>query len=430
MSFIKKKKQIQFEPETLAESTAYLQNPSCGWYRIYPFAIEEKPDFEQLYWCLRAEENIVLALIDIGAFRDEEISGEALSNLGEILDFFGKHDKEVILRITYDREGRGMEHEPDFLKTVTGHMRQLGAVLLAHREQILVVQGVLIGSWGEMHDSKFLSEERLKQLAQVWREVLGDIAIAVRTPQQWRLLQPERRQTLPDRMGLFNDGMFGSADDLGTYGCQKKSESGWDGKWCREEEIEFTGRIASSVPYGGEVVEGSLELPFEEVAQEMRRTGVCYLNCTHDEKRLQQWKAEKCGEPGVWEKKSVFDYIGCRLGYRFVIRDVELVRKKDPFLRIRMENIGFSTLKDEAKMCMVIEDTQLSARQCHILPENPCSIMPQEILEFTVSLPGDLAASSYDLLLEMRRKRDNRLIFFANAPSMDGAVKLGTYVLS
>ncbi len=147
MSFIRKKKQIRFEAAQLAESTSYLHNPSCGWYRIYPFIIEEKQDFEELYWCLCAEESIVLALVDIGAFRDDALPEDALDNLRRILEFFNKHGKEVILRITYDREGRGMEREPDFLGTVIGHMQQLGAVIGKYKDHILVVQGILVGSW-------------------------------------------------------------------------------------------------------------------------------------------------------------------------------------------------------------------------------------------------------------------------------------------
>lgn len=430
MSFIKKRKQIQFEPGMLEESTAYLHNPSCGWYRIYPFELGQKPDFEELYWCLRAEESLVLALVDIGAFREGEIPREALCNLADILDFFGKHDKEIILRITYDREGRGMEHEPEFLRTVIGHMQQLGAVVRAHQEPVLVVQGALVGSWGEMHDSKFLSEERLKQLVQAWQEALGDVAIAVRTPQQWRQLHSQGGEAYADKTGLFNDGMFGSADDLGTYGNTGKAQSGWDGKWSREEEIAFIGRVTASVPYGGEAVEGSLDLPFAEMAEEMRRAGVSYLNCTHDENCLRKWKAKPCKEPGVWQGKSIFDYIGCRLGYRFVVREVRLVKKKGQFLKIYVENIGFSTLKEEAELCVRIESEQLSAGQCIILPEDPCGMQPQEIMELTVSLPEEPMAQSCEIFLEMRRKRDGHPIFFANTHCRDGGIRLGTCIIS
>lgn len=424
MSFIRKRKHVQFKPEILEESTMYLQNPSCGWYHIYPFAIEEKQDFEELYWCLHAEERIVLALIDIGAFRGEELSGEALCNLSDILEFFEKHDREIILRITYDRDGRGMEHEPDFLQTVIGHMRQLGAVICAHREQILVVQGMLVGSWGEMHDSKFLSEERLRQLMQVWRKALGDIPLAVRTPQQWRLLHSEKKAGCCEKTGLFNDGMFGSMDDLGTYGCQSRAKSGWGGKWCREEELDFIGTFASHVPYGGEAVAGSLELSFQELVREMRCTKACYLNCVHDEKRLQQWRDTRCGEPGVWEQKSIFDYIGCHLGYRFVVRDVKLEKKKQVSLKICIENTGFCALREDVEFVVSLAD-----QRCCILLEQSCSIQPQEREEITAVLPERMAAATGDVLLEMRRKRDRHPLYFANTPSEAGRIRLGTYWL-
>lgn len=433
MNFIKRGKRLRFEPAALTESTAYLQNPSCGWYRLYPFALEEKPDFEELYWCLCAEETLVLALIDIGAFRDGELPERALCNLAEILEFFGNNKKEVILRITYDREGRGMEREPDFLNTVMGHMRQLGSVICAHREQILLVQGLLVGSWGEMHDSKFLSQERLKQLMHVWQETLGDIAVAVRTPQQWRILHPKNTEPGSDKMGLFNDGMFGSLDHLGTYGWQKKEEAAWRGQWCREEEMDFTGKIAASVPYGGEAVGDSQELTIAEMAEEMRCTHVCYLNRMHDSRRLKQWKEARWNEPGIWGQVSVFDYIGCHLGYRFVVREARLEGKKDFCLKICIENTGFSALNEEAELLLWL------GRDYIVLPDSLCGILPQEVKEITAALSAKTNGSgqqlslalqagegtAYPLSLTLRRKRDKCPLFFANTLSEDGSVLLG-----
>lgn len=423
MSFIKRKKRIRFESASFEENTSYLPNPSCGWYRIYPFKIGEMPDFEELYWCLRPEETIALALVDIGVFREDVLPEEALRNLDEILKFFQKHGKEIILRITYDREGRGMEREPDFLNTVLGHMRQLGTVIQAHRNQILVVQGLLVGSWGEMHDSKFLSEERLKKLLHTWQEALGDIAIAVRTPQQWRILHREGAEPGEDRVGLFNDGMFGSADHLGTYGWQKKEEAGWQGQWCREDESEFTGQIASAVPYGGEAVGEDLGWAFQDIIEEMRRTGVCYLNSEHDMQRLGQWKNMQCRETGIWEKQSLFDYIGCHLGYRFIIRKAEFIDKKGLYLKIQIENVGFSTLKEEAELLLCMENANL-----FVLPDSLCGLKSQEVRDITVKLPEEITEYMGLLSLSMRRKKDKRRILFANEFSEDGSVVLGKIV--
>lgn len=429
MSFMRKKKQIRFEAAEFAESISYLHNPSCGWYRIYPFTIEEKQDFDELYWCLCAEESIALALVDIGAFRDCALTENALDNLAQILEFFVGNGKEVILRITYDREGRGMEREPDFLKTVIGHMQQLGPVIGNYKDHILVVQGILVGSWGEMHDSKFLSEERLRRLLHVWQESLGDIPIAVRTPQQWRMIHADGAAPGGDKIGLFNDGMFGSLDHLGTYGCQQKEEAGWRGQWSREEEIEFTGQIAAAVPYGGEAVGETLQsstLSPSEIVEEMRRTGVCYLNSTHDARRLQQWKETLCEEPGVWNEKSMFDYIGCHLGYRFAVRKAELTGKKDLSLKIYIQNTGFSTLKEAAELV-------LSVGGRYTLPDGLCGLLPQETREITVQLPQKsmgkpsqkMAPLECAVSLSMHRKRDKCPIFFANGHLEDGSVKLG-----
>ena len=426
MSFIKKKKQIQFEPAAFEESTSYLQNPSCGWYRIYPFAIEENPDFEELYWCLCAEERIVLVLADIGAFRSCDLTKDALDNLAAILEFFAAHEKDIILRVTYDREGRGMEREPDFLNTVIGHMRQLGAVIRSFQEQILLVQGMLVGSWGEMHDSKFLSQERLKRLMHVWREALGEIAIAVRTPQQWRLLHSEEAAPGGDTIGIFNDGMFGSPDHLGTFGRQKREEAGWSGQWCRDEEMVFIGKIASFVPYGGEAVGQSLDLPFREMAEEMRRTHVSYLNSMHDVQRLGQWKEAKWEEPGIWRGKRVYDYIGCHLGYRFVVREARLEGRKAPFLKIRIENTGFFPLQEEAEL-LLCADTQAEEAGCFALQGRLCGVMPQETVEITAELPGKLKDYKGSIFLALHRKRDKCPLSFANVLTEEGRAVLGQF---
>lgn len=423
MSFMKRKKRIRFEPASLEESTLYLPNPSCGWYHIYPFAIEQTPDFKELFWCLHPEETIVLVLIDIGAFREDSLSEEALGNLDGVLNFFQQNGKEMILRITYDREGRGMEREPDLLHTVIDHMQQLGAVIRPYREQIFVVQGLLVGSWGEMHDSKFLSEERIKQLFRAWQDALKDMAIAVRTPQQWRFLHPEGTTPCEGGIGLFNDGMFGSADHLGTYGWQKKAEAGWSGQWCREEEAGFTGQIASIVPYGGEAVGGDLEWTFQDIIEEMRRTGVCYLNSEHDMQRLGQWKEMHCPVTGIWAGKSAFDYIGCHLGYRFAVKEAEFIDKKGLYLKIQIENAGFSTLKEDAELLLY-----MGKEKYIVLPDNLCGVGSQEVKDITVKLPEELAESVCLLSLAMRRKRDGHPIFFANESSEGGRVALGRIV--
>ena len=87
-----------------------------------------------------------------------------------------------------------MENEPSSIKIVKSHMKQLGSIICEHMSKkeslpgkILVHQGLFVGSWGEMHGSKFLSEARMKELSDTFLEATkGSCPIAVRKPVQLR----------------------------------------------------------------------------------------------------------------------------------------------------------------------------------------------------------------------------------------------------
>ena len=88
------------------------------------------------------------------SFRACEIPKEALLHIGQILEFFRRNGKEMILRFVYDNEGKGMEREPLTVSMVKRHMEQIGGAIRPYMEDILVLQGIFVGNWGEMHGSK------------------------------------------------------------------------------------------------------------------------------------------------------------------------------------------------------------------------------------------------------------------------------------
>lgn len=63
-------------------------NPMRGWYSIYTFQAEQKPDFEDLKWCLQENESMALVIFDIGYFKNKALSKDALLYLAQILEFF------------------------------------------------------------------------------------------------------------------------------------------------------------------------------------------------------------------------------------------------------------------------------------------------------------------------------------------------------
>lgn len=90
--FKKAGKQPGFQSAALKESSDKLQNPGCGWYHVYTFQAQPPGDgrpVEEEAWMDEScqEEQLALALIDIGAFRVSPLSEEALAHVRLILDF-------------------------------------------------------------------------------------------------------------------------------------------------------------------------------------------------------------------------------------------------------------------------------------------------------------------------------------------------------
>lgn len=419
MKLLKRKPSWEFKEAELAENTKYLGNPGCGWYHIHAFSLDTEPDMEELYWCVCKEDTLALVILDIGAYREEPLPEIVLDRTEEILDFFRKQEKELIVRVVYDREGKGLEREPYSIQTVERHMRQLGTILRRFAGEILVVQGLLVGSWGEMHGSKFLSKEKLRRLFEVFQDALGEeICIAVRTPGQWRLLHGEGTKAEAVRTGLFDDGMFGSFNNLGTYGTMAKEHAGWEQEWCREDELDFIGGLGEHLPYGGEAVGTDECGELQKAAAEMRLTHTSYLNSTYDEQILRRWRQAVWMETGVWNGCSGYDYIGSHLGYRFVIREVSWKcggYRKTPRIEVEIANVGFAPPYEEAELLAVWE-TDGECREERLQVDRK-TLLPGRRTAVKIPLPESVGSETHRLFLTMRRKRDGRIIRFANQES-------------
>lgn len=70
----------------------------------------------------------------------------------------------MILRFSYDLEGKGLEKEPGSIRLVEEHMQQIGEVIREYADDIFAVQGILIGNWGEMHGSRYLTPDAFRTL--------------------------------------------------------------------------------------------------------------------------------------------------------------------------------------------------------------------------------------------------------------------------
>ena len=465
-TYLTSKKNRNFQSvKSFKESTRALSNPGCGWYHLYSFDLS----MESFLYIACEEEELVLLRIDIHAFRScEQIPKEALDRADRILTYFSQHGKGIILRIVYDIDGHGMEHEPSSVAIVKSHMNQLGTIIKAHAGEILVHQGLFVGSWGEMHDSKFLAAGYMEELAATLAQAIeGTCPIAVRRPVQLRSLESK---TIPGAFTLFNDGIFGSKTDLGTYGTVAGSDSKaqlgttrQDEKqaWSRQDELDWQQTRLQRCFCGGEALGGMksaldstdtsnmnrLDLaatPFygidwQQAASELAKMHVSYLNSTYRQELLDDWKAQRA----VWngEEMSGYDYIGRHLGYRFTVIKASIIKEKKAQnnktsrqLQITIRNTGFANLCEEAvcKLVLVKEDSNTvqyfeiscdprtwdsgadTTIQYSILQEIFDSITGNQKRFVSSEISKRASKNTFKVYLQLTRKRDGRILAFAN----------------
>lgn len=384
------------------ESRKECVNPGRGWYHIYTFALDKRDDDALLYLPFWEEETLVLIRLDIGAFRGNVLSKEALEYAKEILKCFHDRGKDIILRVLYDTQGKGMEREPALFSMVLTHMKQLGAVVRAYESDILAVQGLFVGSWGEMHGSKFTDPEYIRELYAVWREALGtEIKIVLRKPSFCRMaVAKESEQAVP---GVFDDAIFGSEDHMGTFGQKKKGDSAWTEDWCMVDELLYMQENCGMIPFGGEVLSGQMS-GVKETLRGLQSFRVSYLNSIYEEKILERWKQTSYGE---WD--SLYQFIGAHLGYRFVVRSAVFYSDR---LEVMIENTGFSNICDRAELALVKEDAD-GTQETYTADYDLRMLAGKETTKIIFPLSG-LPGESERFYLKLTRCRGKAAICFAN----------------
>lgn len=438
---------ITFEKLFGKESTDYDGNPSKGWYGLYPFVISEEPDFDNLVWSLADGDVIALVRIDIGRRQPgvgtgSPFTAEELDRADRILTWFEKHSREVILRITYDTEGKGMEHEPSLIKNVAGHMRQLGPVIAAHADNIIVHQGIFVGSWGEMHDSKFLSENAVCELYETLVSACGNkVRIAVRTPMQHRFIMKYLTRYMGTgnadtdtdnaymdtdilRPALYNDAILSSEDDMCTY-------AGGRTVWA-----DYQDEVCTYAVCGGEAIHDNPLNDYDNAVKELANMHITYLNRQYDMAVLDKWRSN-----------NGYDYIGTHLGYRFVVTDTAVGRDAEEetgsktqtgvgsiYINVRIANRGFACVYDRVRLLAefrgkdggCISRAEVMSEMSRIKPGDECTAvirLPQECSYMPEVHEREMYQMDDDsfnseavatLWLRLERVKDAKVIRFAN----------------
>lgn len=408
---------LSFVPAEVEESVEELDNPACGMYQMFTLAVEQEPDIKELQWCMGR--SLVLVFFQIGHYRKRPLDEAALQHMERVLDELSRNNKDVILRIAYDNTGKGLEHEPETLDRILGHMEQMSPLLHKYASCIYIVQGLFVGSWGEMHTSRHLSTAKLARLEQKLRNCLGEgTYMAFRRPMQYRRIHKTVEPNAAT--GIFDDGILGSRENLGTFGTQSQRQSGWEGSWNREEELQFLSELARYAPVGGEAVLGSsarYPWTFSDTLGLLAGMNVSYLNSAYDVRVHSAWEKMVFPHRGAWKGMNGKDYIFRHVGYRYRVKAVHCSLCQDMLsLSITIKNDGFSRAYQPVRPYIQIggERSYFEKDLQELGPGEECV------------LKTFAACSSGEILLGASRMKDMREVLFANTPVSTGQILLGT----
>ncbi|MCR5097657.1 MAG: DUF4832 domain-containing protein [Lachnospiraceae bacterium] len=422
---------FSYVPEEYHETDASLSNPYEGMYRIYTCKLSDENPFSTKEIASELSQDpyrLSLLEVNLSEYSEGDISEKALSQFNDVLSVFdaGRHD--LILRLLYDQEGDAKHVEPKKVEIVRDHILALTPIINHHAGCIFTLQGVLIGDYGEMHNSRLISDDNLTMLTDLmYSHTDNSIYLAVRTPAYWRLItksdDPATDHGLTARLGLYNDGLFGSEDDMGTYVLRP-----------RDNEYNFQSILCNHVPNGGEVVVENDLNDYENARLELRKLHITYLNSEYDPMVLNKWKRFTELTDPVWRGHSGYEYIENHLGYRYYLSYSGAVVDNSLFstemsFRITLKNRGFAPAYRPFKGYLRLHPTGRKAGDDIILdvPTDFSTLLSEETRSVDIPAVGvDFENSDYEVWFYIVDETSGERILTANDNVVNSELKLGT----
>lgn len=375
---------------TYTESSKVLKNPNRGFYFMYGFRIKDEND-EDYYNILSKRfisshaHSLVMIQVNLQEYADGPISENGLEDINKLFEAMSQFDKQYLIRFLYDWNGENKNVEPESADIILMHMEQLQNIFEEYHNIIFVHQGLFIGNWGEMNGTIHL--DSMKTLAEKLLEVSkNEMFLSVRMPAQWRkitqIADPQisvySNDHITRKIGLFNDGMMGSFSDYGTYGSESKNKVGYFTHWNRTEELIFQEELCKYVPNGGEVIKDNEYNDFPNAIETLKQMRITYLNWDYDRTVLEKWKAYTISDDTVYDGMDGLTYVERHLGYRFLIRNVELgYKKKNDLLTVKvdLQNVGFAPIYKPAEVYIQIVNIEKKASYTYLVQVDLSSLV-------------------------------------------------------
>ena len=436
------------------ESTDEIINPDRGFYKAVAASIDpysSTPWFEE-YTFDKFQESHGVFHLRIGlehfsknaGYEDLQITTEAKDALNTVLSYIRGTNSSAIIRFSYDVygtqvDGKYKNNEPS-MDLIEQHIASLGTVINQNLDVICGVETGMLGPWGEQHGTKLAkSSSAYYRLVEAWLKAVDKSrGVTVRTPDHFISWANKRYNLSLDednlgsfkgiddadypRVGLFNDGYLGSESDLGTYNN-------------RDSGIAFLQKQAQTTLYGGEVVkayEGSSGESLSvigsynsigHISKEGFITHTSYLNIDWNNQVIASWKTDTYdGDDQVYKGKSGFEYVSNHLGYRLVIRNLQLTNgivNKSFKVKGQIENVGFGNVVNKKDTYVVLYDDEHTYKTKVDFDITKVLASSSKSFEFEIPLDTSINVGRYNLGIQIKDCKasddsNKRCIRFAN----------------
>lgn len=313
----------------------YIQCSTSEAYRFSKIA-EEEPDVR-----------VILLTLDLKSeIETEHIPQEKLEELETVLLEAKRYGFGIVFRAAYD-SFTGDYDDPSY-ELILGHVKQICTVLNRHTGILMGVQAGFLGPFGEWHTSQYITfdeqgtDYRTRFLKTMLDSLDPSIPVGVRRQQ---FLREAQEAGLDDsRLGIYNDGLFGSDSDLGTY-----AQEGYD----RQAELAWSENTIQTSFNGGEMPYVTEFSALENAVAELGKLHFSYLNKYYSVDIWDDWEAEE------YQGVNGRTYIENHLGYRLSLEQLQVSKYLIPGLSLQFNgtilNSGFSSFPQTGKMYLVLQ---------------------------------------------------------------------------
>ena len=408
--------QINYISNSFKESIEHINNPDQGFYR--PLIVYIKPD--SFYHEPNNPEQIYHLRCDMSEFSgavnsdkvDKKLTYFALNSIDGYLSEIKRENKNAVIRFTYDPDYSGNLDKEASMSMIEHHIKQLGPIMNKYKDTLTAIEAGFLGPWGEMHTSKLATNENKALVFKYWLQNTDNIPILSRYPQAiftyfGKTLDEMENFTIKPsnegyRIGLFNDCFLADDEDMGTYMID------------RTREINWLSTINDHLPFGGETCAVNSKSDLNICLEEMFLLKLSYLNIEYHKGVIEKWKNvyydDSLGSEILYYGISGFDYIERHLGYRLMIKSIELTYEKygKYEMQIRMRNVGFGFLLKTKKVDIIYVDM----KDKEISRSNVGEYKGENKIEINGKFLSEGTSSEYKVYLSVYGSIEENIIYY------------------